>query len=247
MALDNIQRQKMIRKLFHTLRGQIGVFEEAAARSNIEAKPVHFLEKTLSAFQEQLPDVVPTFNKQDYFSHKAGSREDYYVVSGIRAYMSAALAALEVEIEEQKSTPVTEQRDFTFISEPEIRRIVERDYLEIQKAFVAGCWKAVIILAGGTIEAILLDVVKMTPSATANPKAPKGKAPEAWDLSSLIDVSLEVSRITPGLEKLSHSIRDYRNLVHPGKELRGRLTPSREEAAIALEVLHLVHRDLSMK
>jgi hypothetical protein len=48
-----------------------------------------------------------------------------------------------------------------------------------------------------------------------------------------------------GLQKLSHSVRGYRNLVHPGNELRSKLTVAPEEARIALSVLDMLHRELS--
>jgi len=246
MTLDPVQRQKHIRRLYHTLKSQLSIFEDGAPGVNINGKPVHYLEKTLKEFHANLPDVVPPFDKRDFFSHNAGKGDDYYVVSGVRAYLSAAIGALEVEVEEQKSTPVTEHRDFTFVADPEIRKIIERDYQEIQRAFVAGCWKSVIILSGGTIESILLDLVTKTPAALKSAKAPKGKSPDAWHLSHLIEVAVDVSGITPGVEKLSHSVREYRNLVHPGREIREKLSPSKEEATIALEVLHIVHRDLSV-
>lgn len=42
----------------------------------------------------------------------------------------------------------------------------------------------------------------------------------------------------------AHSVREYRNLVHPGREVRENLSFGREEAAIALEVLRILVRDL---
>ena len=66
-----------------------------------------------------------------------------------------------------------------------------------------------------------------------------------WDLSELINVAVELPLVTSGLEKLSHSIREYRNLVHPGNEIRSKLHFDAEEARISLEVLNILHRDLS--
>jgi len=67
----------------------------------------------------------------------------------------------------------------------------------------------------------------------------------SWDLSNLIDVAVELSLVFAGVEKLSHSIREYGNLVHPGNELRNKLCFDAEEATIAIEVLNIVQRDSS--
>lgn len=127
-----------------------------------------------------------------------------------------------------------------------MRGVLERDYSEIQKAYIAQCWKSVIILSGGAIEAMLLDRLSRQPErAKASTKAPREADLTKWDLAKLIDVSVDLGYVSLGAEKLSHAVREYRNLVHPGNEIRNRLTFGAEEARIALEVLHLVWRDHS--
>jgi len=167
----------------------------------------------------------------------------------ILAGAGSLLAALEGyrQSATEESTPVTQTKEFTFVNSPELRKILERDYIEIQRAFIAHCWKSVIILSGGTIEAILMDLLLQKQSAAlAATKAPKGKSDiSRWDLADLINVSVELRLVTNGVERLSHPVRDYRNLVHPGNEVRNNLTFGAEEAKIALEVLHIVHRDCS--
>jgi hypothetical protein len=77
-------------------------------------------------------------------------------------------------------------------------------------------------------------------------KAPKGKSDiTTWDLGHVINVSVELGLVSSSIDKLSHSVREYRNLIHPGNEMRNRLTFDTEEARIALEVLNMVHRDCS--
>jgi hypothetical protein len=103
-----------------------------------------------------------------------------------------------------------------------------------------------IILSGGAIEAILLDLLLNNPGAQEAQSAPKGKPDlSRWDLNDLIKVAIELELVTGTVEKLSHPVRDYRNLVHPGNELRSKLAVDREEARIAIEVLNSLHRDLS--
>jgi hypothetical protein len=92
----------------------------------------------------------------------------------------------------------------------------------------------------------LTDVLLQDPSlARRASKAPKDPDITRWDLSHLIEVCVELKLVSSGIEKLSHSVRAYRNLVHPGNEIRNKLMFDEEEARIALEVLHMVHRDLS--
>ena len=156
------------------------------------------------------------------------------------------LGRLKVLIEEHLDTPVTEARQFAFINEANIRRIIERDYDEIQRAYISKCWKSVIILCGRTIEAILMDLlISHDTEAKQAKSAPNKPDISRWDLSELINVAVELKLVTEGVEKLSHSIREYRNLVHPGNEIRNRLRFDAEEARISLEVLNILHRDLS--
>jgi hypothetical protein len=145
-----------------------------------------------------------------------------------------------------QTVPVVLTREFCFVKDPELRKILERDYQEIQRAYNARCWKSVIIISGGAIEAILTDLLLQNESrAKAVTKAPKQPDLTRWDLSDLINVSVELGLASHAIEKLSHSVREYRNLVHPGNEIRNKLTFDAEEAKIALEVLHIVHRELS--
>ena len=109
-----------------------------------------------------------------------------------------------------------------------------------------GAGKSVIILSGGAIEAILTDIaLQNATQAKAATSAPKESDVTRWDLADLINVAVELKLVSAGVEKLSHSVRAYRNLIHPGNEIRNKLTFDAEEAKIALEVLHIVHRDLS--
>ena len=160
------------------------------------------------------------------------------LLEALEGYMQSAV---------EESTPVTQPREFAFIGNHELRKILERDYQEIQQAFIAHCWKSVIILSGGAIEAILMDLLmKNQTAALGAASAPKGKSDIAtWDLVHVINVSVELGLVSSSIDRLSHSVREYRNLIHPGNEMRNKLTFDKEEARIALEVLNMVHRDCS--
>ncbi|MCI0531823.1 MAG: hypothetical protein L0Y74_07750 [candidate division Zixibacteria bacterium] len=189
-----------------------------------------------------IPGLIPAFTVQ----LQSGGGSYYYRRLEILAYLGVVIGKLKVAIDTSSSIPVTERREFSFISDKTLREILERDYEEIQRDFIAKSWKSVIILSGGAIEAILLDLLSKNKStALASQKAPKKSDLTAWELANLIEVAVDLGLINPSAEKLSHSVREYRNLVHPGNEMRNHLSFGAEEAKIALEVLHIIHRDLS--
>jgi len=232
-----------IRIYYKSIRGQQGVLQ---ASPEYQKEPnLIALEEELARVEQEFPGLVPRFDKLGYFSHR-GTNYRLFHSPGIIAFVEAALARLEAAVDESESTPVTETREFKFVTDGRLRKILERDYAEIQRAYVSECWKSVIIISGGAIEAILLDQLQADAAgARASSKAPREADISRWDLAQLIDVAVDLRPELGGVEKLSHSVREYRNLVHPGSEIRTGLRFGKEEARIALEVLNLVHRELS--
>jgi hypothetical protein len=195
----------------------------------------------LDEIATDFPDLIPTFSPNLFKYDKGG-----YSTSALITYLGMAISRLKVAVYDQENTPVTETRDFSFVQDSNLRKLLERDYVEIQRAYIAQCWKSVIILSGSAIEVILLDCLKSDPQRAASAsKAPNKPDLSRWDLNELIDVCVELDRVKSGVEKLSHSVREYRNLVHPGNEIRNQLDFGQEEARIAVEVLNIVHRDLN--
>lgn len=241
------QELKLLKGFYRSLKYQESILETAVQRGSyaIEPHAAQAIAEESSRLEDAFPQLLPPFSIQKY--QIRGHSKELYDLAGIRSYLGMVLGRLESEIEETNATPVTEQRSFTFIKNAELRSILERDYQDIQNTFMARSWKAVIILCGGAIEAILLDQVSQnSASARAASSAAKEHDLNKWDLSHLIDVAVELKLITASAEKLSDAVRSYRNLVHPGNELRSGLTFGREEATIAFQILNLIHRDLSL-
>lgn len=227
-----------------SLSGLQRLFEECE-HQNCEGTPVKTLSSLIRLVNGEFPHLLPEWSEVNYYSH--GSDGDlYYKVRGILSYLAVAIGTVEANIEPSGATPVTEVREFSFVGDRKLRAVLERDYAETQRAFIAGCWKSAMILCGSMIEAILLDKLLQNESvAKSSTKAPSEKDLGRWDLARIIDVAVDLGYVAAGVEKMSHSVRDYRNLIHPGNEIRTGLKFDREESRIAIEVLHLVHRDLS--
>ena len=237
---------KLLRSTYHTFRRLRDQFVADIDRRHTLLTPsiVSAIEEDVTAVERASPGLLPKFDRRT--AEWRGQGEVQYYTEVVLTYTNRALSRLEAALESPPTTPVTEEREFTFVRDTKIRDIVERDYAEIQRAFIAECWKSVIILSGGAIEAMLVDLLEQNrTSAQTAASAPKSTELSRWVLSDLIAVAVELKLVSAGAEKLSHSIREYRNLVHPGNEIRNGLSFGREEARIALEVLHIIHRDLT--
>jgi hypothetical protein len=238
------QQAKRLRAFYNTLLRFEKMIDDTVGH-NIEGGAVMALFEEIERFQNEFPDLLPLFNRRQFFAHRY-TEDDWYKISAIRAFLATAIPTVEAELDQDESSPIFETREFPFIADGNLRAILKRDYSEIQRAFVAKCWKSVIILCGGAIEAMLTDLLlKNNSQAQSSPRAGKGADITKWGLSELIEVAVDLDLVTSGAQKLSHSVRDYRNLIHPGNELRNKLTFDAEEAKIALEIMHIMHRDLS--
>lgn len=114
---------------------------------------------------------------------------------------------------------------------------------EIEKCFSSGSPLAVILLAGSALEGILLGVAIQHPrqfnSAKSSPKdsSSKVKPFHEWNLSGFIDVARELGLIQHDTHKFSHSLRDFRNYIHPFEQMSSGFSPREHTAKICLQVL----------
>ena len=239
-----------LRGFYHSILGQQQVLMNLKLSAPADRCPRSTVFSLLEEFKQvnlEFPNLVQPFKDGAYLRHgDALDRKRYYDLPGLLAYASMLLGRIKVLIAEPSNTPVTESRDFSFINDSNIRKIVDRDYDEIQRTYISKCWKSVIILCGGIIEAILMDLLSSrAEEAKQAESAPNKLDISTWDLSELINVSVELKWVKEGVGKLSHPLREYRNLVHPGNEIRNKLQFDAEEAKISLEVLNMLHRDLT--
>jgi len=238
---------KKIRAYYYTLIDHKDVIDKQKEKF-IHNTTVGVLESTFDEIEKNFPGLVPKFNPQEFLSHKYNKDNYYYYPAGISSFIGRAISKIRVEIEESEIIPITEKRNFPFISDNELRKIIERDYMEIQRAFIAQCWKSVIIMCGSAMETILLDLLKQDEeNAKSSQKAPEENNLEKWPLNDLIEVAIDLNLVTEGIAKLSHPVREYRNIIHPGNEIRNKIDFDKEEARIAIEVLNILHRDLLKK
>lgn len=122
------------------------------------------------------------------------------------------------------------------------------DILNLRLKEIANCINsnsplAVIFLCGSTLEGLLLGVSTKYPSEFNKAKsAPKDKENKVkklydWTLNNLIDVACEIGFLKEDVKKYSHTLRDFRNYIHPYQQLISRFNPDEHTAKISWQVL----------
>lgn len=136
----------------------------------------------------------------------------------------------------------TQSVDFSFIANAKLRSIAERDWDECQRAFRSKCWKSVLILAGGLVETVLLSTLTRRRKRVLKTKAASGASgdPTRWDLDRLIKAALELNLVPPLVQTFPDPLRKYRNLAHPGNEVREKLKFGEPEVTTAYHALRTI-------
>jgi hypothetical protein len=129
--------------------------------------------------------------------------------------------------------------------------ILERRFVEAQRCLQADAPLAAIFLCGSVLEGLLLGTACQNPQefnqADNSPKDNAGKVKQlpAWKLAELIDVACEAGFLRLDVKKFSHSLRDFRNYIHPYQQLSSGFEPDRHTAQICLQVLRAAIASLS--
>ena len=125
--------------------------------------------------------------------------------------------------------------------ETDIRDVIKQRISEIE-ATLSTAPLASILLIGSTLEGILLDVAKRHATQFVAAKAAptyKGKVlqVESWKLNDLINVGCELGFVTRNVKDFSHSLREFRNYIHPRAQASFGFYPDASTARICFQVL----------
>jgi len=135
----------------------------------------------------------------------------------------------------------------------ELVPILEQRINEIQICLQNSAFLSVIFLAGSTLECLLLNLAKQNlqlfNQATAAPKSKDGqvKPLQDWGLSNFIDTACELRFIGKDVKEFSHSVRKFRNYIHPNVQAKENFLPDHHTAKITWVVLQAVIDGLSKK
>lgn len=124
-----------------------------------------------------------------------------------------------------------------------ISSILEQRLGEIKKCLNSKAALATIFLCGSTLEGILLGIATRNPKefneAKTSPKDKNGKVLQfhEWTLSNFIDVAKEAGFLKEDVKRFSHSLRDFRNYIHPHQQASQHFNPDEHTAKLCWQVL----------
>lgn len=127
---------------------------------------------------------------------------------------------------------------FDFITPLHVRAVLEEYYNQAAKALEVHSYLGAVVGFGAVAEGVLTWALKNQESrARAATKAPKvsNRAIEKWRLETLLDVAREIGLI----KEDEQAIRNWRNLVHPYRRVKG---SPRLDHALALSAFRSVAR-----
>lgn len=138
-------------------------------------------------------------------------------------------------------TTAAENR-FDFITSDKLRASLVSDFIEMSECYSRGAWKAVHVLSGAIVEAILLDHLL---AIGYNKKRQEDLL--SMTLGKLLEVFIEENIISQQTNNLGTVIKGYRNLIHPGVQFRTQNPPDKNSATIATSLVDIIVKEISDK
>lgn len=144
--------------------------------------------------------------------------------------------------------PSANTSELMFIKDTDLRHSLRNDLSAINRAMANSEWKAATVLAGSVVESLLLwkiDKDHEKAMATNYLKGKKRRPIDRWDLHDYIEVAQELNLINERTAILAGLAKDFRNLIHPGRNTRLGAFCNRGTTLGAVAAVELVIEDLS--
>lgn len=240
--------EKLRRVLSRVRTAQVTREEE---RDLVQATALGWIRSERKAFPQNggpstLEEVDACYRNLFDFSKRAITRARYKTtLRELRAAL-VRLRSQAVEVDETEPTHASSasdgRPDFTsLVADPAMQTILARRWDETAACLRAGAHLAATVMMGALLEALFLaranHLTDKAPlyKATTAPKDPKTGKPiplSDWTLKSHIEVAHELRWIRQSARDVSVVLRDWRNYIHPAKQLAHKTSIEEEDTAM---------------
>ena len=176
-------------------------------------------------------------------------------VESVRGYQKHILPLLWECLSKCKDEAASEDVvSMNFIQDLEFKNQLRVDISSCFEAERNGEWKAATVVGGSVCEALLLyslnnievDVITECFEKTFPDKKHQSKKPDEWYLNQYAKVALNLKIISQSTYSQVELVKDFRNLIHPGRSSRLGEKCNRGTALAALAAIELVVGDLDL-
>ncbi|MER6230004.1 hypothetical protein ACFWX5_27095 [[Kitasatospora] papulosa] len=126
------------------------------------------------------------------------------------------------------------------IADERMAQLLQHRLDEARTCFANGAHIAAVIMLGSLLEGVLLTVIQ-----ERDPSLLRGRDLKRVGLGELIDICSRARWIDADATSYSHTLRDYRNFVHPHREFREEHKPDRDTLNVSWWVVNGALNDLA--
>ncbi|MCX6737753.1 MAG: hypothetical protein NTX26_03430 [Candidatus Parcubacteria bacterium] len=226
-------------KAVEKIRGLLKKNKSSQVRTMIEQNSIQNISlKWLKEGNEQMPmitsewetlsQVNSDFNSLTEWSHYATSRNRYLsLLKNVKAnliQLQSEVLSNSYERVVQKNIPNLEK----LVTSSDMRQIIYRRWEEVGNCISVAPLSCVVMM-GALLEALLLarvnqlddkSVIFKLKSTPIDPVTKKSRNLSEWTLNNYIAIAHEMRWIRKPARDISTTIMEYRNLIHPEKQLR---------------------------
>lgn len=120
------------------------------------------------------------------------------------------------------------------VSDPALRQMLEDDLAGAEAAYAGERWLVCMFHSGRAVEALLLHALEQRQGGEYAGEL------RSLTLGKLAEAAVERHLLPDDLRHLTQALREFRNLSHPGKQLRERAIPNGDRAAVCLSAMRLM-------
>lgn len=135
------------------------------------------------------------------------------------------------------------------IKDDKIKEIFIRDYNELVYNYLSNQLKAVVLMSGTIIELLLLYILELNNIAKYSVGTNgRNKNVKEMDISEMLEVCTSEKMIHNAPQKIIDGMKNFRNFIHPGKELREKnLDIDRQTVDLSMSIVRWLIMTLDFK
>lgn len=193
-----------------------------------------------SHFLDKPERFEPTLNRLQLILAPAGWTVE---MDGIIPYLRQIPPSFRLE--KRTALPMEPTPDFSKIRSEKIWvEVLRARWDEAERCIAADAPVAAIVMLGSILEGALKATIERFPrEANQSTAAPRDdstgnvKPFREWTFSNLIQVAENLGWIGADTRRMGDALRDYRNLVHPGEQVKSKEFPTRDSARLCRQVV----------